>query len=107
MQKGDDVLFYLPKDSYSNLLTWETIPIEKLFRKTARVGVITEIHSEGSYQVSYGMFGSIDVDAPYIVPARVRSWNSYFTSFVNPLEYHPGVVLGVGLAGFLIFKTFK
>ena len=104
---GSTVLFYLPNDAYTSTLSYNTKPDEALFRDTARVGIVQNILESG-YKISYTYLlttRSAHVDTQYVREARMRSWNSYFKSYVNPLTYEPSVVLVVAMGGYLIIKS--
>ena len=106
---GSTVLFYLPHDAYTSTLSYNTKPDGALFRDTARIGIVEKIAEDGSeYEISYTYLlttQTAHVDAEYVREARMRSWNSYFKSYVNPFQYEPSVVLVVAMGGYLIIKS--
>lgn len=104
---GSTVLFYLPHDAYTSTLSYNTKPDEALFRDTARIGIVEKI-AEDMYEISYTYLLTtrlVHVDKEYVREARMRSWNSYFKSYVNPFTYEPSVVLVVAMGGYLIIKS--
>ena len=106
---GSTVLFYLPHDAYTSTLSYKTKPDEALFRDTARVGIVKKISEDGSaYEITYTFLlttRTAHVGKEYVREARMRSWNSYFKSYVNPFTYEPSVVLVVAMGGYLIIKS--
>ena len=109
LKKGDDVLFYLESDRRTSFLMAENLPDESLFRKTARIGVITEV-LEDAYEITYVhlLISYIaNVPARFVTSARMQSWNSFFGSFVNPTSYQPSSVIVVGAGGYLVYKYFN
>ena len=106
---GSTVLFYLPGDAYTDLLSYNTKPDEALFIDTARIGIVDKISDDKSaYEIKYTYLltrRTAHVAVEYVREARMRSWNSYFKSYVNPFTYEPSVVLVVAMGGYLIIKS--
>ena len=106
---GSTVLFYLPHDAYTSTLSYNMKPDQALFMDTARVGIVDQISEDKSaYEITYTFLlttRSAHVAVEYVREARMRSWNSYFKSYVNPFTYEPSVVLLVAMGGYLIIKS--
>jgi len=106
---GSTVLFYLPHDAYTSTLSYNTKPDEALFRDIARVGIVEKISEDGlEYEISYTYLLTtrlVHIDAGYVREARMRSWNSYFKSYVNPFTYEPSIILVVAMGSYLIIKS--
>jgi len=104
---GTKVLFYLPSDQYASLLSYHLKPDEALFQDTARVGIVEKI-DEDQYEISYNYLlttRSAHIDKQYVREARMRSWNSYFKSYVNPFSYEPSSILVGAMGLYLIIKS--